>query len=105
MVIRAAGIIIQCPETGRILLIRRTDGTWDYPGGVALDGETPELCAIREVKEETGFTCGHSGRFLCRRVQDGVDYSTFHHLTDEFIPRLSREHTDYIWARPQDVLK
>jgi 8-oxo-dGTP pyrophosphatase MutT (NUDIX family) len=104
--IRAAGIIIQCPETGRFLLLRRAGGArdWDYAGGKCREGETIEECAIREVFEETGFRCGHSGRFLCRRVSDGTDYSTFHYLTDEFIPKLSKSHTDYLWVKPSDVL-
>jgi 8-oxo-dGTP pyrophosphatase MutT (NUDIX family) len=102
---RAAGIVFQDPGTGRVLLIRRSDtGDWDYPGGLALDGEPPELAAIREAWEEVGFRAGHSGKFLCRRVRDGTDYVTFHYLTDEFVPRLDKSHTAYIWMRPRDVL-
>jgi 8-oxo-dGTP pyrophosphatase MutT (NUDIX family) len=43
-------------DEGRILLQRRTDSeNWALPGGAMDIGETLAECAIREVKEETGF--------------------------------------------------
>lgn len=43
---------------GRLLLVRRRGahgtGTWSTPGGHLDFGETPEACAARETKEETG---------------------------------------------------
>jgi len=42
-----------------ILLIRRKNvhgaGTWSTPGGHLDAGESPETCAAREVREETGI--------------------------------------------------
>jgi ADP-ribose pyrophosphatase YjhB (NUDIX family) len=41
---------------GRILLHRRSDsGNWALPGGAMELGETLAGCAVREVREETGF--------------------------------------------------
>ena len=41
---------------GRILLQRRSDsGNWALPGGAMDIGETLAECAVREVREETGF--------------------------------------------------
>jgi ADP-ribose pyrophosphatase YjhB (NUDIX family) len=41
---------------GRILLQRRSDsGNWALPGGTMDIGETLAECAVREVREETGF--------------------------------------------------
>ncbi len=44
----------------RILLGRRRNahgaGDWSPPGGKLDFGETPEQCAVREVREETGLT-------------------------------------------------
>ena len=41
---------------GRVLLQRRGDSKkWGFPGGAIEIGETPEMAAIREVKEETGL--------------------------------------------------
>jgi 8-oxo-dGTP pyrophosphatase MutT (NUDIX family) len=103
--IRAAGILF-VSDRGTILLLRRVPGgDWDYPGGRCKDdAETVEQCAVREAWEEVGFRAGHSGTFLCRRVKNNVDYSTFTYPCEEFVPRLSREHDSYIWARPSDVL-
>lgn len=43
-------------EAGRVLLQRRGDShKWGFPGGAIELGETPEMAAIREVKEETGL--------------------------------------------------
>lgn len=52
------GVIIIHNE--RVLLIQRRGphggGTWSTPGGHLDHGETPDVCAIREVYEETGIT-------------------------------------------------
>jgi 8-oxo-dGTP pyrophosphatase MutT (NUDIX family) len=39
----------------RILLLRKPQGLWDLPGGRLEDGEHPEECIRREVREETGL--------------------------------------------------
>lgn len=51
------GVIITKDQ--QVLLLRRRNthgaGTWSTPGGHLDFGETPEQCAVREVKEETGL--------------------------------------------------
>lgn len=43
-------------EAGEVLLQRRGDtNKWGFPGGAIELGETPEMAAIRETKEETGL--------------------------------------------------
>ena len=43
-------------EKGDVLLQRRTDSNkWGFPGGAIEIGETPQMAAIREAKEETGL--------------------------------------------------
>lgn len=43
-------------EKGEVLLQRRYDSNkWGFPGGAIELGETPQMAAIREVKEETGL--------------------------------------------------
>ena len=53
MIIAAGGAVTD-PD-GRILLIFRK-GKWDLPKGKVENNEPIELCADREVKEETGLT-------------------------------------------------
>lgn len=59
---------------GRILLLRRADdGRWGLPGGWLEPNETPEECAIRETREETGLevrTAALVGVFT-RKAADG----------------------------------
>jgi ADP-ribose pyrophosphatase YjhB (NUDIX family) len=53
-----AGALI-CKD-GKIMLLKRAEkpqkGFWDFPGGYIETYESPEECAIREIKEETGYT-------------------------------------------------
>lgn len=43
-------------ERGEVLLQRRGDSNkWGFPGGAIELGETPEMAAVRELKEETGL--------------------------------------------------
>jgi ADP-ribose pyrophosphatase YjhB (NUDIX family) len=47
--------IVVRPEDGKVLVIQRADDErWVPPGGVLELAETPERCAVREVREETG---------------------------------------------------
>ena len=67
----------------RVLLLRRINahsaGSWSPPGGHLEIGETPEACAIRETKEETGLDIGEA-RFLAITndifAEEGLHYIT-----------------------------
>jgi 8-oxo-dGTP pyrophosphatase MutT (NUDIX family) len=59
-VIRAAGGVVM--RTGEseleVLLVHRPRyDDWTFPKGKALEGESDEACALREVEEETGLRC------------------------------------------------
>lgn len=48
--------VVVLNSTQEVLLLRRRDnGTWCFPGGKVEIGETPIASAYREVKEETGL--------------------------------------------------
>lgn len=54
LLVHAGGCILN--DKGEILLQRRGDcNQWGLPGGTVELGETPQMAAIREVKEETGL--------------------------------------------------
>ena len=42
-------------DTGRFLLARESDGTWDFLGGGLDHNEDPTVAVRREISEETGL--------------------------------------------------
>ena len=54
MLVHAGGCIFN--DRGEVLLQRRGDcDQWGFPGGTVELGETPQMAAVREVREETGL--------------------------------------------------
>ncbi|WP_286913214.1 MULTISPECIES: NUDIX hydrolase [unclassified Pseudomonas] len=66
---------IICLRSGKVLLVRRKGGKWNFPGGAIESGETPQQAAARELEEETGLR-GNSLLALCS-LEAGC---TFHHV-------------------------
>ena len=60
-VVKAAGGIVcregSSGETEIVVVHRPAYDDWTLPKGKVDSDETPEECALREVKEETGFRC------------------------------------------------
>ena len=59
----AAGVILA--RDGEILMVKRRfdprAGTWCLPAGFLEYGESPERCAVRELREETGLRARLTG--------------------------------------------
>jgi 8-oxo-dGTP pyrophosphatase MutT (NUDIX family) len=60
--IKPAAAVALFDGDGRILLLRRKDNDkWTMPGGTMDFGESLTQCAVREVREETGFEIDING--------------------------------------------
>jgi ADP-ribose pyrophosphatase YjhB (NUDIX family) len=60
-IVPSANVIVT-DESGRILVIRRTDnGNWAVPGGAVDLGESLTHAAVRETREESGIDCEITG--------------------------------------------
>ena len=88
----------------RILLLKRKNGLWEFPGGRVEWGENPESCAIRETKEETGLLAS-SLRIVTATsatYTKGYDdkhsvYVVYRGTADSDLVRLSDEHVEHKW--------
>ena len=76
---RPRGALAVVRHEGKLLMIRRADtvnraaGMWGLPGGEVEKGETPEQCAIRELKEEVNLV-GESINVLGRSDSYNGEY-------------------------------
>lgn len=108
-VVRADLVAAMLPvrEDGRVLVLKRPEGTWDPPGGRLAAGETFEEGAVRELYEETGLLArpermiaswvgGARGRRLAA--------VTFAGRVGGDEVRLSDEHLAHRWVTPEEWL-
>lgn len=82
-------------KDGRYLMLHRTKKAGDINhdkyigvGGHLEQGESPEDCILREVREETGYTLTHMRlRGIVTFVMDNVDEYSFLYTADGFTGR------------------
>ncbi|MDQ7821880.1 MAG: 8-oxo-dGTP diphosphatase MutT [Candidatus Eremiobacteraeota bacterium] len=97
-------------KEGRVLIARRKHGfhlqyKWEFPGGKIEQGETPECCLARELKEEFGIE-STIGEFVCRSEYDygdrTIELLAFRvtHVAGDF--HLD-SHEEIQWVFPQDM--
>ena len=74
--------IIFVNDQKQILLFLRDDkpsipypNMWDVPGGHVEDGETPEQCIVREMKEEMNLTLEQFALFSVMEFTDRIEYT------------------------------
>lgn len=58
-----AAAVVPVDAAGRVCLVRQyrlgiEDFLWEIPAGKLDAGEAPEVCAVRELREETGISAG-----------------------------------------------
>jgi len=95
---------------GRLLSILRDDvpripfpGQWDLPGGGREDDETPEDCALRETREETGLRVDPG--CLSWRRRYGEQWFFAARVPDIAGLRLGNEGQALRWIRPRTYLE
>lgn len=100
---------------GDILFIFRL-GKWDLPKGKIEGGETPEIAAVREVREETGLINIHIGSKLTETWhayhQFGKDIIKQTHWfkmqftgTELTVPQIEEDILDIQWIKPENIGK
>nr|UWI50857.1 8-oxo-dGTP diphosphatase [Clostridioides difficile] len=91
-------------KDGKTLMLYRNkkkddvhEGKYVGVGGKFEQGETPEECIIREVKEETGLTLKsltYKGLITFPKFKDEEDWYMFLYFSDEFEGVLSEQDLD-----------
>ncbi len=104
-------------KDGKTLMLHRTkkindlhEGKWNGVGGKFEKGETPEECAIREVKEETGLTIKNPklvGRILFPHFdKEGEDWHIYVFVIKDFSGELiDSPEGDLEWVADENVVK
>ena len=113
-IIEAGGGIVQ-NEQNEILFIHRL-GKWDLPKGKLEKGETIELCAQREVEEETGVTnlslknkIGETYHIYQIKEKNILKISHWYHFScptlQNTTPQTEEDITEIKWIAPADFSK
>ena len=111
-IIEAGGGIVQ-NEQNEILFIHRL-GKWDLPKGKLEEGETIELCAQREVEEETGVTnlslktkIGETYHIYQIKEKSILKISHWYHFTcptlQNTTPQTEEDIMEIKWIAPSDL--
>jgi 8-oxo-dGTP pyrophosphatase MutT (NUDIX family) len=111
-VIEAAGGIVQ-NDKKEILFIKRL-GKWDLPKGKIEKGEKEEVCALREVTEETGVKHLHLKKKIGETYHVYDEFgkhflkaSHWYHMTcsskQELKPQTEEHITEIKWVKTLDI--
>ena len=94
----------------RILLLKRKNGLWEFPGGGVNWGEHPEKAAIREVREETSlqpeqleFIGVTSATYEKEGNEKHSVYLVYKAKTSGGEPIMAGEHSEYRWLTVNEL--
>lgn len=101
-----SGALIYSKNTGRVLLLQKSQGkhqgTWGLVGGATTEGENPWQGLQREIQEEIGSIPSIIKSIPIETFVSNDTVFNFHTylcvVQDEFVPQLSREHNGWAWA-------
>ena len=109
--VEAAGGLVE-NEKGETLMIY-CYRHWDLPKGHIDEGETADVCAVREIAEETGVVGAKIVRFLCNTMHAYGVYgvwelkrTSWYQLTAESCPTKPQKEEDIAiakWCSPEEV--
>ncbi len=95
---------------GKILLLKRHNDLWEFPGGGVEFGEHPQAAAIRETREETGLTPGNITMMTITSAtyKKGEDdkhsvYVVYRGDATSNQVMLSGEHLEFRWLTPREA--
>ncbi|MEM3422243.1 MAG: NUDIX hydrolase [Candidatus Bilamarchaeaceae archaeon] len=111
MKIQETNVYVLLFNQDRVLLLRRKDGIWEFPGGSVEWGEHPEDSAIRELQEETGISVQKPLRFMgvtSAVYKKGENekhsiYLVYAAETKNMMVKLSKEHDEYRWLNKTEI--
>ena len=112
MIDAAGGVVFN--DKKEVLMIFRL-GFWDLPKGKTDPGETNEIAAVREVREETGIENVELGDFLRKtyhtyrtakgkRILKRTFWYKMHTSDTELVPQTEENIEMAVWRNPADSL-
>ncbi len=108
-----AYLVVECKD--KVLMLKRFNGFWEFPGGGVDFGEEPRAAAIRECFEETGIKIEESNvettPFCISSAvyeKEGKEKHSIYivylaKIEEEMIPKLSREHLSFCWCKKNEL--
>lgn len=95
---------------GKVLVLKRKNDLWEFPGGSVEWGEKPETTAVRELREETGLSMAKPefiGITSATYEKDGNEKHAVYviykgEVNSDFVI-LSGEHILHRWMLPHEL--
>ncbi|MBM5461208.1 NUDIX domain-containing protein [Pseudomonas sp. P66] len=100
--LKARATII-CLRSGKILLVRKKGGRWNFPGGAIEAGESPGEAALREMFEETCIGCAGMVELCSLEVGSVLHYIFTTQVADEDKAIAGHEIAACKWVRQEQL--